>query len=297
MSAEVMQNSEGNTKVTTINDDDSFEKIDKNNTQNDDSISDLKVTQINLSDLQLNDDSYLNSAIGKNKVFDDYTIKKNKFKYKDEDDEFRLADKIKTNININSASLNTLANFNSNNMLSNCTNLSSYINDGSLLDLKTSHQLSIVNSNTTIHVSDDKYNSNNVLNEPHPELTENSDFIDIDLEDKVEKMVNELPDNFPTNETELENQDNINQYNELDFDDMLIDDETILKSLLNIDNGITVLLNRLKQNCNSCKVINNNNYSIIIIIIIIIIFIILYLYLRIYFNYVIIVYSLFSIIK
>ncbi|KAL6625307.1 RhoGAP-domain-containing protein [Neocallimastix sp. 'constans'] len=253
MSAEVMQNSEGNTKVTTINDDDSFEKIDKNNTQNDDSISDLKVTQINLSDLQLNDDSYLNSAIGKNKVFDDYTIKKNKFKYKDEDDEFRLADKIKTNININSASLNTLANFNSNNMLSNCTNLSSYINDGSLLDLKTSHQLSIVNSNTTIHVSDDKYNSNNVLNEPHPELTENSDFIDIDLEDKVEKMVNELPDNFPTNETELENQDNINQYNELDFDDMLIDDETILKSLLNIDNGITVLLNRLKQNCNSCK--------------------------------------------
>eukprot|EP00833_Pecoramyces_ruminatium_P010358 jgi/Orpsp1_1/1184390/evm.model.c7180000089324.1 len=250
MSAEVMASSEGDSKIATLEIESEIQQIDNNDIQNED----LKDTHINLADLSLNDDSYLNSAIGKDKVFDNFTLKKNKYKYNDNEDDFRLVDKIKTNININSASLNTLASFNSNsnNMLSNSTNLNSYIDDGSLFDLKTSHQLSVVNSNTTIHVTEENRNSNNELNEPHHDLTEN-EFIDIDLEDKVDRMVNELNDSTDLHDTELSNQDNVYQYDEYDVDDLLVDDDMILKALLNIDNGTTVLLNRVKQNCSSCK--------------------------------------------
>ncbi|ORX83149.1 RhoGAP-domain-containing protein [Anaeromyces robustus] len=251
MSAEVISSNDTGNKIATLEVTDSLDQIDNKDIPNDDSNSslDLKVTHINLTDLSLKDDSYLNSAIGKNQVFDDFTLKKENLKHND--DEFNLADKIKTNININSASLNTLASFNSNNMLNNSTNLNSYFDDGSLFDLKASHQLSIVNSNTTIHVSEDNHNLNR--NGPR-EVTENPEFIDIDLEDpELQNRKNGVNNSTEPQETEL-NEENLNEYNDYDaVDEFLIDDEIILKSLLNIDNGTTVLLNRVKQNCNSCK--------------------------------------------
>jgi len=256
MSAEVAPSNEPDTNVASLDLNDTYLDVEEdNNVPNDDSTSslDLKVTHINLSDLPLNDDSYLNSAIGKDKVFDDFSLKKNK--YNKDNDEYPLTDKIKTNININSASLNTLASFNSSNMLSNSTNLNSYIDDGSLFDLKASHQLSIVNSNTTINVSEDNHNATH--NEPQ-ELTENSEFIDIDLNQETPNGMNTSDSSEFKDAKYVPNDSNINQYDDdFDLDDILIDDNMILKSLLNIDNGTTVLLNRVKQNCNSCKEVIN----------------------------------------
>jgi len=246
MSAEVIQNSEADTSVELH---DTYHDIDESNIPNDDSNSslDLKVTHINLTDLSLNDDSYLNSAIGKDQVFQDYTLKKEK--YMKDNDDYGFADKIKTNININSASLNTLASNGSNNFLSNGSNLDSYIDDGSIFNLKSSHQFSIINSNTTINVSEEHNANNN-------EFTENSEFIDIDLEDKDISVELKATDSSEFKDAEYgEDDPNINQYDDdYDLDDVFVDDDMILKSLLNIDNGTTVLLNRVKQNCNSCKV-------------------------------------------
>ncbi|OUM62602.1 hypothetical protein PIROE2DRAFT_11086, partial [Piromyces sp. E2] len=244
MSAEVIPSNEADTSIELH---DTYHDINENDIPKDDSNSslDLKVTHINLTDLSLNDDSYLNSAIGKDQVFQDYTIKKEK--YMKENDDYGLAEKIKTNININSASLNTLASTNSNNMLSNGINLSSYIDDGSLFDLKASHHYSVINSNTTINVSEEHNVNNN-------EFTENSDFIDIDLEDKDVSNELKATDSSEFKDAEYDDDPNINQYDDdYDFDDVFVDDDMILKSLLNIDNGTTVLLNRVKQNCNSCK--------------------------------------------
>jgi len=262
-----MQSSEEENIIATLEVNNEMQQNDDNNIQDNDSISSLDLKgHINLTDLPLNDDSYLNSAIEKEKLFDDISLKKNKIKYKnnnddndddndnnnDNDNDTKLLNKVKTNININSASLNTLASYNSSNVLNRSTNLNSYIDDGSMFDLKASHQLSIVNSNTTINVSEENHNMNNELKEPHHELTEN-EFIDIDLEDKVENMVKELTDSTDLQDSELNYQDKTNQYEEYDVNDILVNSDMILKSLLNIDNGSTVLLNRVKQNCNSCK--------------------------------------------
>jgi len=247
MSAEVIPSNEADTNIDSLDLLDTYHDVDTNELPNDDSNSlDLKVTHINLSDLHLNDDSYLNSAIGKDQVFQDYTDKKEILK--DDDDDFELSNKIKTNININSASLNTLASANSNNMLSNNSNLNSYLDDDSLFDLKASHQFSIINSNATIHVSEDHNLNGN-------EFTENSDFIDIDLEDKDISRQLKASDSSEFKDVEYDdNEQNLNQYeDDYDLDDVFVDDDMILKSLLNIDNGITVLLNRVKQNSNSCK--------------------------------------------
>ncbi|ORX46447.1 RhoGAP-domain-containing protein [Piromyces finnis] len=252
MSAEVIASNEADPFATSLDLNDSYHEIEETESSKDDMDSlDLKMTHINLTDLSLKDDSYLNSAIGKDQVFQDFAIKPEKFNnLKEEEDDFGgLVDKIKTNININSASLNTLACMNSNNMLSNGSNLNSYINDGSLFDLKASHQFSIINSNTTINVSED-HDMNNTN-----EFTENSEFIDIDLEDKDTSNELKTTDSSEFKDVDAEyNDSNINQYeDDYDLDDVFVDDDTILKSLLNIDNGTTVLLNRVKQNCNTCK--------------------------------------------
>jgi len=253
-----MPSNEGNDNVA-LEVDDSFQQNDNKNIHNDDSnssldLKDLRDNNINLKDLPLNDDSYLNSAIGKDEVFDDISLKNNKLKYTNNGDKKSRLDTIKTNININNEKFKSLANFNPNNIMNNSTNLSSYVDDNSLFDLKASQQLSVVNSNTSVPLSEEETNLINIENEPRYEFTENSEFTDIDLEDQdqVENIVNKFVNSPEFNESELNS-----QYQEYDDDEyaLLVDDEAILKSLYNIDNGMAILLNRVKQNCNSCKVI------------------------------------------
>jgi len=76
------------------------------------------------------------------------------------------------------------------------------------------------------------------------------------LEDKENNKGVAVNDSSDLKDTEYVSNEHLNQFeDDYDIDDVFVDDDMILKSLLNIDNGTTVLLNRVKQNCNSCKVI------------------------------------------
>jgi len=70
MSAEVMPSNEDDSNIVALMD--SYHDVEED-------LSSTEKTNINLTDLSLNDDSYLNSAIGKDKVFNDFTLKKKRY--------------------------------------------------------------------------------------------------------------------------------------------------------------------------------------------------------------------------